>query len=51
VWVVHPDKQFVEICHSPTEPRILGPGADLDGEELLPGFRFPIAELFREWEW
>ena len=50
-WIVHPDEQFVEVCHSPTDRRILGPGADLEGEVLLPGFRFPIADLFKEWEW
>ena len=50
-WVVHPEEQFVEVCHSPTERRILGPGAVLEGENLLPGFQFPIADLFKEWDW
>jgi Uma2 family endonuclease len=50
-WVVHPEEQFVEVCHSPTKRRILGPGAVLDGEKLLPGFQFPIADLFKEWDW
>jgi len=50
-WVVHPEEQFVEVCHSLTERRILGPGAVLDGENLLPGFQFPIADLFKEWDW
>lgn len=50
-WIVHPEEQFVEVCHSPTERRLLGPGTFLDGEELLPGFRFPIADLFKEWDW
>ena len=26
-------------------------GADLEGEHLLPGFRYPIAELFKERDW
>jgi hypothetical protein len=25
--------------------------AILDGEQVLPGFEFPIAELFKEWDW
>jgi hypothetical protein len=41
--------QYVEICHSPTERRILGVGAALDGEDLLPGFQYPIANLFKGW--
>src|SRR5437879_4761020 len=35
-WIIHPDEQFVEVCHSPIDRRIVGMGADLDGEELLP---------------
>jgi Uma2 family endonuclease len=50
-WVVHPEEQFVEVCRSPTQRRILGPGAILEGEEVLPGFQFPIADLFKEWDW
>jgi len=26
-------------------------GAVLDGEHLLPGFQFPIADLFKGWDW
>jgi hypothetical protein len=22
-----------------------------DGEHLLPGFRHPVADLFKEWDW
>jgi len=36
---------------SPTQRRLLGPGGSLDGEGLLPGFKYPIADLFKEWEW
>lgn len=50
-WVIDPDGKFVEVCRSLTERRILGPGAFLDGEHLLPGFRYPIADLFKEWDW
>jgi hypothetical protein len=29
----------------------MGSGAFLDGEDLLPGFHYPIADLFKEWDW
>jgi len=50
-WIVHPEEQVVEVCLSPTQRHVLGPGAFLDGAQLLPGFQFPIAELFKEWDW
>src|SRR5258706_9509905 len=50
-WIIHPEEQFVEVCHSPIQRRIAGPGAVLDGEELLPGFQFPIADFFKEGDW
>jgi len=50
-WIIHPQEQFVEICHSPVQRKILGSGAVLDGEQLLPGFQYPIADLFKEWDW
>jgi hypothetical protein len=30
---------------------LLGNGGILEGEDLLPGFRFAIAELFEEDDW
>jgi Uma2 family endonuclease len=50
-WIVHPEEQFVELCHSLTDRQILGPGASLGGEHLLPGFSIPVADLFKGWEW
>jgi Uma2 family endonuclease len=50
-WVIDPERQMAEICHSPTRRRLVAPGASLDGEDLLPGFQYPIADLFKEWEW
>src|SRR5207248_1914293 len=29
-WVIHPEEQFVEVCHSPTDRKLLGPDATLD---------------------
>ena len=50
-WIINPDDECVEICHSPTDRKLLGSGALLDGEHLLPGFQFPIADLFKGWDW
>lgn len=50
-WIINPDDQCVEICHSPTRRTLLGSGGVLDGEQLLPGFQYPIADLFKEWDW
>jgi len=50
-WVIDPDRQMVEVCHSPTQRRLVGSGALFDGEESLPGFQYPLADLFKEWEW
>jgi Uma2 family endonuclease len=51
VWIIDPDVERVEVCYSLTKRKLLGVGADLDGEHLLPGFRYPIANLFKEWDW
>ncbi len=50
-WIIDPATERVEVCFSPTQRKLLGPGADLDGAQLLPGFRYPIADLFKEWDW
>jgi Uma2 family endonuclease len=50
-WIINPDTECVEVCHAPDQRKLLGSGADLDGEHLLPGFRYPIADLFKGWDW
>lgn len=50
-WIVDPEAQRVEVCRSLTERRMAGSGGFLEGEDLLPGFRFPIADLFTDWDW
>ena len=51
VWVINPESESVEVCHSLTERRLIGSGAFLEGEQLLPGFKYPIADLFKDWDW
>ncbi len=50
-WLIDPEDESVEVCHSLTARRLIGSGGFLEGENLLPGFRYPIADLFKEWDW
>jgi len=46
VWVVHPDARTVEI-HRPDSPgTILRENDELSGEDVLPGFRCAVRDLF-----
>ena len=50
-WIINPETESVEICRSLTQRKLIGSGAFLEGEDLLPGFRYPIEDLFKEWDW
>ena len=50
-WIINPDDECAEVCHSPIRRKLLGSGAMLEGEHLLPGFQFPIGDLFKGWDW
>ncbi|HTL58818.1 MAG TPA: Uma2 family endonuclease [Candidatus Limnocylindrales bacterium] len=50
-WIINPTTKSVEVCHSPDKKIPLDSEGSLDGEHLLPGFRYPIAALFKEWDW
>jgi Uma2 family endonuclease len=50
-WIINPDEECAEVCHSLTQRKLVGPGGELDGEHLLPGFRYPVADLFKDWDW
>ena len=45
-WVVNPKDRTVTVYESPEPSRILRADERLDGSPLLPGFTFPIKELF-----
>jgi Uma2 family endonuclease len=47
VWVVNPQTRTVEVHRPQKTGTILREGDDLDGEDVLPGFRCRIAELFQ----
>jgi Uma2 family endonuclease len=48
-WVIDPISESAEVCHSAIDRQMVGPGAILDGEDVLPGFQLPLAELFENW--
>jgi Uma2 family endonuclease len=50
-WIIDPEAGRAEVCHSLTRRELVGSGGFLDGEDLLPGFSYPIADLFKEWDW
>ena len=50
-WIINPEDESAEVCHSPTDRRLVGPGGVLDGEQVVPGFKLHLAELFQEWDW
>ena len=47
VWVVNPRRQIVTVYRAGQPPRIRTEADVLDGEEVLPGFAFEVAQLFR----
>ena len=47
-WVVNPEDRTVEVYRSPGIPKLLHAGESLNGDDLLPGFIFPVAKLFAE---
>ena len=48
VWVVYPEQAEVYIYSTPQQIQVLGVGQELDGGDLLPGFRLPVAVLFED---
>ncbi len=46
VWVVYPVVRQVYVYQSATDVRILAEKDDLDGREVIPGFRLPLTRLF-----
>ncbi|HMF35930.1 MAG TPA: Uma2 family endonuclease [Isosphaeraceae bacterium] len=48
VWVVYPEQAEVYIYSTPSQIEVVGIGQELDGGNLLPGFRLPVAVLFED---
>jgi Uma2 family endonuclease len=46
LWVVNPEEKTILVYHTPYAPKLLTDKDALDGEDILPGFRLPVSELF-----
>ncbi|MGH2532050.1 MAG: Uma2 family endonuclease [Thermomicrobiales bacterium] len=47
VWTLDARRQTIGVHRAGEAPRTLHVGDVLDGEDVLPGFRLPVAEIFR----
>lgn len=47
-WIVDPKKKTVRVYTSANQSTLLGDGDTLDGGDVLPGFRLPLARIFEE---
>ena len=45
-WLVHPDRETIDVYRPDAEPVRLGIEEIIEGEPVLPGFRLPVAEVF-----
>ena len=49
VWVIQPKQKYVLVYRSAEEPdRLLKSADSLDGEDIVPGFTLPVADLFQK---
>jgi len=49
VWVIDPEEETVAVYRTLLAPRVLGGADTLDGEDVVPGFRVSVPELFAIW--
>jgi Uma2 family endonuclease len=47
IWLVQPRRRAVEVHVLGQPPRLLREGDVLDGGDVVPGFRLPVADIFR----
>jgi Uma2 family endonuclease len=45
VWAISPRHRFAHVYESPTRMRLVTESEPLEGGEVLPGFRLPLARL------
>jgi Uma2 family endonuclease len=50
-WIIDPESKSAEICYSLEKRRLVGPNGELNGENIVAGFRYKLADLFEEWTW
>jgi Uma2 family endonuclease len=47
LWVIYPDPQYAMVYRPDGSARMIRESEALDGEDILPGFRLDLGELFR----
>jgi Uma2 family endonuclease len=47
VWLISPEHRTVTVYSSYTDVKIVDEAGELGGGDVIPGFRLPVAELFR----
>lgn len=47
LWVAYPKRRVVRVHRPGRDPIELAEGDALDGEDVLPGFQLPVADVFR----
>lgn len=50
VWVIHPRRFTAEVYTAPDRKHTIPESGTLDGGDVLPGFRLPLAKLFERLE-
>ena len=48
IWLVRPRQRTVTVYAAGREPFVVGEDGELDGGDVLPGFRLPVAAIFAE---
>ncbi len=48
VWVIYPEQKNIHIYSSTNQIHVLQVGDELDGGDLIPGFRLPLSALFED---
>lgn len=48
IWILDPETQGATIHRPHREPEHLASGGEIDGEDVLPGFRCSLEEIFRD---
>jgi Uma2 family endonuclease len=51
VWIIDPNARRVEVCSSLDQRQFIAGGEMLEAGDLLPGFRYSVADLFKDWDW
>ena len=48
MWVVYPGQSKFYVYRSTTSVQVLAPGDELEGGDVLPGFRLSVRDVFNK---